>query len=106
MSLGVAREMAMKLAWLTIVGVLALLGGCATKLTPEASQLRSITEADKRTCQFIKLIPEGAGARGSISENTKSATNTALNEVARAGGDSYFFVSSSSTTMGTSVIVE
>ena len=91
----------------TPIAVLVIgLHGCATALTEKASQLRPITEAQKKDCEFIKLIPEGAGGRGSVSENTKSATNTALNAVAEAGGGSYFFLSSTATTMGTSVIVE
>jgi hypothetical protein len=91
---------------IAIAACVLALQACATQLNVDASLLRPITEAQKKDCEFIKLIPEGAGGRGSISENTKSATNTALNEVAKAGGDSYFFVSSTATTMGTSVIVE
>jgi len=94
----------MKLVPLIVIAF--VLQACATQLSESASRLRPISESQKQNCEFIKLIPEGAGGRGSISRNTISATNDALNQVAEAGGDSYFFVTSTATDMGTSVIVE
>lgn len=92
--------------YIFVVVLLVGLQACATTLSEKASQLRPITEAQKKDCNFIKLVSEGTGGRGSVSENTKSATNTALNAVAEAGGDSYFFLSSTATTVGTPFIVE
>jgi hypothetical protein len=91
---------------IVLTAFILILQACATTLSEKASRLKPISESQKKDCEFIKLISEGAGGRGSVGNNTKSATNTALNEVAEAGGDSYFFVSSSATNMGTSVIVE
>lgn len=92
--------------YIFVIAFAIVLQGCATSLTVKASQLKPIGESEKKACEFTMLVTEGAGGRGSISRNTKSAINSALNQVAESGGDSYFFVSSNATTMGSAVIVE
>ena len=89
-----------------IISIIFFLSACTTERIKEADLLKPITAEDKSKCAFIRLITEDASGRGSVGKNSKSAMNNALNEVAQSGGDSYFYVSSEATIMGSTVILE
>ena len=92
-----------------VIGLLLMtltVSGCVTSLTPQASRMKPITEAQSENCQFIKTFSGGEGGRGSIGRNSRGALNKGLNDAAQAGANSYYVVSSTATGFGTSVIVQ
>ena len=91
---------------LLILAILMFLTACTTERVKETEILKPLTSEGKSKCIFIALITEDASGRGSVGKNSKSAMNIALNEVVASGGDSYFYVSSDATIMGSTVILE
>ena len=90
-------------AWLWIL-VLAV-AGCATSLHPGAETVRVATAAQKeKLCESIKVI----SVEQRVGPNKpRNAMNKALNEVAAAGGNGIFVISSSTDwAEGASVTAE
>jgi len=71
-----------------------------------ALKLRAVTESQRDECEYIKTIAEGAGGRFTISRNSMSALHIALNRAAELNADSYYIVSSNSTILGSSIIID
>lgn len=91
---------------LFILLAITFLTACATDRVKEAESLRPVALENKSKCIFVALITEDASGRGSVGKNSKSAMNMALNQVVDSGGDSYFYVSSDVTILGSTVILE
>jgi hypothetical protein len=64
----------------------ALLAGCAS-LSDEGAKVRVITGPEKQGCAYLKLVT----VRASLGpDKTGQALKLALNQVAAAGGDSFY----------------
>jgi hypothetical protein len=69
--------------------LLASLAGCATSLTPSGEKVRIITESQRDSCEFIKIISYRAGLG---PDKPGSALKGALNEVAKLGGNGLYII--------------
>lgn len=69
--------------------LLATLTGCATQLTDAGSRVRVVTDQQRTSCQFIKLVSAQADLG---PDKPGSALKKAMNEAAAAGGNGLFLI--------------
>jgi hypothetical protein len=67
----------------------AALVGCATTLTPDGGKVRIVTERERPSCKFVKIVT----AHASLGpDKPGNALKEAMNEVAAAGGNGLFVI--------------
>jgi hypothetical protein len=71
-----------------------------------ASQLREISDSERKQCVFIKTVLEGSNWGVTQKRNLKGAKKDALKHVQDAGGDSYYIVKKISNRIIVALIVE
>ena len=76
---------------LTIIAM-AVIGGCAVPLTPEAEKVGLVTVSQKEKCERIKLITFNQRLG---TDKPGNAMKHAMNEAAAAGATSFYLVSTS-----------
>lgn len=84
----------MKLSWLFNISIIlwmTFLAGCATQLTKEGERVRVVTDNQKESCEYIKLITVHVGLG---PDKPGSALKKALNRTAEVGGNGFYLISS------------
>lgn len=76
------------------------------KIKATSNSLRAVSVSEKENCRFINTLTFGSGGPGTASAHLESAKNKAIDSAAKAGADSYYVVSSDSTSSGATVILE
>ena len=71
-----------------------------------ASQLREISDSERRQCIFIKTVLEGSNWGVTQKRNLKGAKKDVLKHVQDAGGDSYYIANEISNKYIVALIVE
>ena len=78
------------IAFLAILACLVTaLSSCSTQLTDAGSHVRVVTDAQRSSCQFIKLVSIQASLG---PDKPGSALKAAMNEAATAGGNGLYIV--------------
>lgn len=69
----------------------ALTAGCASTLSTEGERVRVVTEQQRQSCKFIRLVT----VRKSLGpDKPGSALKEAMNETAAAGGNGLYIITS------------
>lgn len=77
---------------IAVVLTLVLPTGCATTMTPAGEKVRIVTEQQRSSCRFIKLVT----VRKNLGpDKPGNALKEAMNEAAAAGGNGLFLVTNS-----------
>lgn len=92
------------IAVLASASIAACLAGCATPLDSGAEKVRLISAAQKEQCESLGLISTDQQLGLNKASNSM---NTAINEVARRGGNGTYIVSSGTSGLdGAAVTAE
>lgn len=80
--------------------ILAVLCGCAAKMTPEGSRIREVFEANvywvRENCEFLQVIDVSEAGGWGLADNRRGAVNQIRNKTAELGGTHFLRVGQSS----------
>jgi hypothetical protein len=99
----------LKKGFCVLIALLAAFGAtaCMATLTPQGSQVRPVTAAQKdRDCRFVSVVTAEESMGSSTAGDAESAMNKTRNKVAAAGGNAMLVISVSTTSASTTVVAE
>lgn len=80
---------AIDISKLSLLGMACIMAGCAATLTPAGEHVRVVTDQQRTSCKFIKLIT----VRRSLGpDKAGGALKDAMNEVAAVNGNGLFLI--------------
>jgi hypothetical protein len=73
----------------TVTILVVALAGCATEFSEQGARVRVVTEKQRESCTFIKMV---SGTRTVGADKPGNALKEAMNAAANAGGDSLYII--------------